>query len=127
MEYVAIVVVLLILQYSYFGYAVGSARVTTGTKAPSMDGPPEFMAAFRVHQNTGEMLLAVYPAMLVCAYFAYDWLAAAGGLVFLLSRFWYRAAYLKDAGRRGAPFIIGFAAMMIMAFGGLIGAVADLL
>lgn len=123
MEYVAIVIVLLVLQYAWFGFKVGQARVKTETSAPRMDGPEAFMRANRVHQNTGEMLIALIPAMLVFAHYTHALAAAIGGAIFLLSRFWYDSAYRNNPSSRGAAFIIGFAAFAIMAIGGLVGIV----
>lgn len=126
MEYVAMVIVLLVLQYVWFAFKVGQVRVKTDTPAPRMDGPEAFLRANRVHQNTGEMLIALIPAMLVFAHYAHATAAAIGGVIFLLSRFWYDSAYRTNPGKRGAAFITGFAVFVILAVGGLVGIVMSI-
>ncbi len=53
--------------------------------------------------------------------------AAGLGAVYIVARFVYRAAYMKDPSGRGAGFSIGFLATVAMVLGGLVGAVMKLL
>ena len=47
MELVAIITVLALMQFVFFGIRVGQMRGKHGVKAPDMTGDPEFMRMFR--------------------------------------------------------------------------------
>ena len=127
MEAIAIVTVLAALQVFWFAFMVGSARVKSGVSAPACSGPPEFERANRVHQNTLEQFVLVVPAMWVFGIYVHDLIAAGLGLLFVVGRFVYRSAYLKDPKTRSAGFGIGAVAFAVLAIGGLIGAGMNLL
>jgi hypothetical protein len=80
-----------------------------------------------VQQNTLEQLVVFLPSLWLFAWFVDARWAAVIGLVFLLGRFVYRAAYLKDPGKRTAGFAIGMLAVLTLGIGALIGAVLRLL
>ena len=80
------------------------------------------MRANRVHLNTVEQYVLVLPAMWIFAMYVHALVAAGLGLVFIIGRFVYRAAYLKDPATRSAGFGIGALAFAVLALGGLIGA-----
>ena len=122
MELVAIVTVLAAIQAFWLAFQVGQARIDAGVKAPNRDGPDAFMRADRVHQNTIEQLVVVLPAMWVFAYYVHHVGAAALGMLFIIGRFVYRSAYLKDPASRGPGFIMGALVFTVLALGGLIGA-----
>ena len=63
MDLVAIIIVLALIQFVYFGIRVGQMRAKHGVKAPEMTGDPEFMRMFRIHQNTMEQLVVFIPAL----------------------------------------------------------------
>ena len=127
MELVAIVTALALLQVFVFAFQVGQARVKYEVSAPAVSGPAEFERVFRVHQNTVEQLVIFVPSLWLCAYFWRPDVAAGVGLVFVIARQVYRGAYIGDPANRSAGFGIGALAMMILLFGGLVGAVMDLL
>lgn len=127
MEAIAIVTILAALQVFWFAFMVGSARVKTGVRAPACSGPPEFERANRVHLNTLEQYVLVIPAMWIFGLYVHDLIAAGLGLLFIIGRFVYRSAYLKDPKTRSAGFGIGAVAFAVLAIGGLIGAGMDLL
>lgn len=127
MEAIAIVTILAALQVFWFAFMVGSARVKTGVRAPACSGPPEFERANRVHLNTLEQYVLVIPAMWIFGLYVHDLIAAGLGLLFIIGRFVYRSAYLKDPKTRSAGFGIGAVAFAVLAVGGLIGAGMDLL
>ena len=127
MAYLAIVTILLLLQYSYFGFASGMARGKAGLQAPATTGDELFERKFRVHQNTMEQLVAFLPTMWLFAQF-FGYLYASGlGLAFFVGRVIYSISYARDPASRGAGFGIGFLALLIGLFGTLYGAVASLL
>lgn len=121
MEYIAIVTLLVVLQFFLFSFLVGSMRVKHGVKAPAISGHPQFERAFRVQQNTMEQLVVFIPALWIFGYFIDPRWGAGIGLLFLIGRFVYRAAYMKDPGTRTVGFAIGAASIMTLIIGGLIG------
>ncbi len=127
MEWVAIAIVLALLQYSWFGIEVGRARARHGCPAPGMVGHEVFERHVRVHENTLEQLAVLIPAILLFAHYVSAPAAAALGLVFVAGRFVYRVGYVRDPGKRGAGFMIGWLATAALLFGGLAGAVGRLL
>ena len=125
MEPIAIVTVLAIFQAFGFAYLVGKQRAKHGVNAPAITGDAEFERAFRVHQNTLEQLIVFIPALWLFGYYVNALVGAGIGLVFIVGRFIYRNAYLKDPSTRGTGFSIGATAMMILMLGGLVGAVVS--
>ena len=123
MELVAIIIVLALMQFVYFGIRVGQMRAKHGVKAPEMTGDPEFMRMFRIHQNTVEQLVIFLPALWLFGYYVHSLIGAGLGLVFVISRFIYRKGYLGDPTSRATGFGMGALTMMTLLFGGLIGAV----
>ena len=114
MELPAIVTALALLQFTWFSIQVGSMRVKHGVKAPAMSGPPEFERMERVQQNTMEQLVVFLPALWLHAYLVNPLWAAGIGLVFIIGRFIYRAAYLRDPATRSLGFTTGFLATAVL-------------
>jgi len=114
MEAVAIVTVLALVQFVWISVQVGSMRAKHGVKAPAVSGHPEFERMFRVQQNTMEQLVVFLPAIWIFAYFVNPLWSAGFGLVFIIGRFIYRAAYLKDPSSRSAGFTITFLPTAVM-------------
>jgi len=114
MEAVAIVTVLVLAQFFYFGIQAASARGSAGLKAPDMCGEENCDRKFRIHQNTMEQLVVVIPAMWLFAYFVNPLWAAGAGLVYLLGRFVYSAAYTKAPDSRGVGFMMSFLPAAVM-------------
>ena len=127
MDWVIIVTVLALLQYSWFGIEVGAVRGRLGIKAPATSGEPELDRAFRVHYNTMEQLVTFLPLMWIFAHVVNAPWAAGFGLVFLIGRFIYRAAYLKDPATRSTGFTLTFLPSAVMAVWLLVVAVRNLL
>ena len=127
MELVAIITILALLQFVFFGIKTGQMRAKHGVKAPDIIGDPEFMRMFRIHQNTMEQLVVFIPALWIFShYFEPTW-GAGIGLIYIASRFVYFLGYLKDAGDRGKGFGIGFATLMVLTVGSIVGAVMQML
>lgn len=109
MNWVQIVGLLALAQYFYFGALVGRARGKYGVKAPATSGHPQFERAYRVQMNTLEQLVAFLPALFLAGLYWPQWAIAGIGAVFLVGRFLYQFAYLRDPSTRG----LGFALSMI--------------
>ena len=118
---VALLTLLLIMQFMFFMIMVGKARGASDVKAPAMTGDENFERNVRVHLNTMEQLMITLPAMWICGYYYSSTFAATMGLAFLVSRFIYRAAYIADPGKRGTGIMIGTLANVAMILGGLWG------
>lgn len=127
MEWVAIVTVAAMLQFIWFGVRVGQMRAKHEVKAPETAGPPEFMRTYRVHYNTMEQLILFFPSLWMFAYFVDPRLAAALGVLFIISRFMYGSAYVHDPKSRSTGFMAGFFVLVALMGGTVYGAIRDLL
>jgi glutathione S-transferase len=123
MEALAIVTVFALIQSVFFAFQVGKSREEHGVTAPLMTGPDGFLRDFRVHMNTVENLVVFIPALWMFGYFVGAYWAAGIGLVYVISRFMYRAAYTGDPAKRSLPFTIGLACLAILLLGTIVGAV----
>jgi glutathione S-transferase len=127
MAYVDIVTALALIQFLFFGVKVGAAREKYAVKAPAITGNEIFERHFRVQQNTLEALPVLLPALYVfCRYFNPLW-AAALGVVYLIGRAVYAAAYVKDPAKRGAGYGLTLLPIVVLIAGCAIGAVLRLL
>lgn len=127
MEYVTIVTVLALLQFVWFGIEVGSLRAKHEVKAPAMSGTPEFERMFRVHYNTMEQLVLFLPALWLFANMVNPLWAAGIGVVYLVGRIVYRAAYLKDPSGRSLGFALSHLPSAVMLIWVLVKAVLALI
>ncbi|MEP4486929.1 MAG: MAPEG family protein [Halioglobus sp.] len=110
MALVALVTLLLLLQYITFMMLTGKARGASELVAPACVGDLDFEKAYRVQMNTLEQLIVTLPAMWVCAHFFMPVVAAALGLAFFVGRILFRNAYVTDPTKRGPGMIVGFLA-----------------
>ncbi len=110
MIYVALVTILILLQYVFFTMQVGMARGKGDVKAPAISGDETFERYSRVQTNTVEQLMVTLPAMWICAHYFRPDVAAILGVVFLIGRFLYARAYVKDPASRALGFVSGFLA-----------------
>ncbi|MCH8249580.1 MAG: MAPEG family protein [Proteobacteria bacterium] len=123
MEAVVIVTVLALAQYMFFGVQVGAARQKSGVKAPATTGETQFECVNRVHQNTLEQLIVFIPALWIYAHYVDPLWGAGIGVVYLIGRFVYRAAYLKDPSTRTLGFSLSYLPGAVMSLWVLVVAV----
>lgn len=124
MEFVALVTLLLLVQYLFFMMMCGMARSRGQVQAPAVSGDEMFERAFRVQMNTVEQLLVTLPALWLSAYYFSANIACGLGLLFFLGRILYRAGYMADPGKRGPGMMVGFlanVALVLTALWGVIG------
>lgn len=114
MEYVVAVVMLALLQYTWFGIEVGRARGRFEVPAPATTGHENFERFFRAHQNTTEQLVVFLPAMFASAYLVNETLAAAMGLLFVIGRLMYFRGYTNPEKSRSLGFGLGLIANTVM-------------
>lgn len=133
MALLIIVLVAILMQYNFFGMRVGAARVKYDIKAPAIVGHPEFERHYRIQQNTLEQLVVFIPMYLSFAIMAEQqgWpgneIASALGVLWIVGRFIYAGAYIKDPAKRGAGFLTGFAATALLMIGTVVAAVMSLM
>jgi uncharacterized membrane protein YecN with MAPEG domain len=122
MELVAMVTLLVALEYFYLAIMVGKCRGERGIAAPSIIGDEKFERVFRVQQNTLEQLIIFFPALWIFAYYVSTTIGAGLGLVFLFGRILYARGYVQHPDKRGPGFTIGSLALLGLLVGGLVGA-----
>ncbi len=127
MELVAIVILLMLVEFMGFSFAVGRARQKFEVPAPATTGHPEFERYFRAQMNTLEQLVIVIPAMLIYAHFGNPTIAAVAGLVFVIGRLLYFRGYVADPKKRSSGFAIGWFASLYLLVAALVGAVRSVL
>jgi glutathione S-transferase len=127
MEFVAIVIVLALVQYFVFGMLVGKARGTYEVHAPAMSGHPVFERYYRVHQNTLEMLVMFIPSIVLFSYLVRPDIAAAIGAIYLIGRIIYLRAYVSDPSKRGLGFMVSMLPVLVLLLGSGVAAVISLL
>ena len=114
MEYVVAVVMLALLQYTWFTIEVGRARGRFEVPAPATSGNENFERFFRAHQNTTERLVVFLPAIFACAYLVNETLAAAMGLLFVVGRLMYFRGYTDPEKSRSLGFGLGLIANAVL-------------
>ncbi|HKQ13231.1 MAG TPA: MAPEG family protein [Steroidobacteraceae bacterium] len=126
MPYVAIVTVLALLQFFWFGWQVGVARTKYNIAAPAVSGNDIFERVFRVHMNTLEQLVVFLPALWIFASYISPLWAAGLGVVFIIGRAVYARTYVKDPKSRSAGFAMTSLPVLALLVGILIWAVMAL-
>ena len=121
MEYATLIVLLALLQYVWFTVRVGSTRGKYNVDAPACEGNETWERCFRVQQNTMEQLIMLIPATYAFAYYTSSFWVLVPGLVFILGRFLYSAAYLKDPKTRAPGMIMTIASNVTLILGALVG------
>jgi uncharacterized MAPEG superfamily protein len=100
MEYTALVVLLALVQFTWFTLRVGAARSKYGVTAPKTSGNENWERLFRVQQNTMEQLVLFIPTMLIFSFYVSAKWGLLPGILFLVGRQLYSYEYInKPAGR----------------------------
>ncbi|HZX71965.1 MAG TPA: MAPEG family protein [Rhodanobacter sp.] len=110
----ALVTLLTVLLLFGTVWAVGRARGKYQIKAPAVSGHPAFERAYRAQMNTLEQTVLFLPTLWLAAHYGFSGWAGIAGLVWLVGRVWYAAAYLSDAGKRGPGFALGMLAWLVL-------------
>ena len=121
MAYVHLVVVLALLEFLLFGYAVGRARTRYKVPAPAMSGHEVFDRYFRAQMNTLEQLVVFLPSLWLFAHYINAWAAVALGLLFIVGRALYFRGYVQAAESRHAGFVLSAIPNVTLLIGALIG------
>ena len=126
MPYVAIVTVVALLQFFWFGWQMDMARDKYNITAPAVSGNEIFERVFRVHMNTLEQLMVFLPALWIFASYISPLWAAGIGAVFIVGRALYARSYVKDPKSRSAGFALTALPELALLIGILIWAVMAL-
>ena len=121
MAYVHLVIVLALLEFLLFGYAVGRARTRYKVPAPAMSGHEVFDRYFRAQMNTLEQLVVFLPSLWLFAHYINAWAAVALGLLFIVGRALYFRGYVQAAESRHAGFVLSAIPNVTLLIGALIG------
>jgi glutathione S-transferase len=123
MPLVHIVICLALFEFLYFGFAVGGARGRYKVAAPATTGNETFERYHRVHMNTLEQLIVFIPSILLFGTYLSPYIAAGLGILFIVGRAIYFAAYVRDPKKRSLGYAVTALPMLILLFGGLYGAI----
>jgi len=127
MAYVALVTLLILIQYFFFMMQTGMARGKDTVVAPAITGDEMYERKSRVQTNTLEQLIITLPALMICAHYFRPDVAAVLGWVFIIGRFVYSYSYTKEPKTRGLGFMIGFLANVALIGCGLYGIISSMI
>ncbi len=114
MEYATIIVMLALVEYTWFTIRTGGRRGKYEIEAPATSGHPDFEKAFRVQQNTMEQLVIFIPATYAFAWYVNPLWVLVPGALFIVGRLLYSGAYLKDPKKRAPGMIMTLFANAVM-------------
>ncbi len=127
MHWVALIVLLAVLQSAVLAGMVGWARDKYKVAAPAITGNEIFERYFRVHYNSNEQLIIFLPSIwLFATYLSPTW-AAILGAIYLVGRVIYAVGYIRSPVQREIGFIISGVANAILVLGALYGVICALL
>lgn len=127
MTYVALVTLVILMQYIFFTVQAGIARGKADIKAPAMHGDENYERCNRIQSNTLEMLIVTLPAMWLCAHYFRADVASIFGIIFVIGRFLFAAAYLNEPTKRGPGMMLSMLPNVAMIGCAMFGAVSQLL
>jgi glutathione S-transferase len=96
-------------------------------RRPATTGHPEFERKLRVQENMLEQLIVFLPALWIFCLTVQPLVGAALGIVFVIGRILYSAAYAADPSKRSLGFGLGIFPTLILLIGGLVGVIRDML
>jgi glutathione S-transferase len=121
MENATLIVLIALMQYTWFTVRVGANRGKYNIDAPACKGDEAWERLFRVQQNTLEQLIVFIPAAFAFAYYLSGTWVLAAGATFIIGRFLYSAKYLKDPKTRAPGMLLTMGANAVLVVGGLAG------
>jgi glutathione S-transferase len=127
MNWVALEVLLAVLQSAVFGGMVAVARSRYKVSAPAISGNEVFERYFRVHYNSNEQLIIFLPSLwLFSTFISLRW-AAILGAIYLVGRVIYAVSYIGAPTKRSLGFNMTLFPNVVLLLGALYGVVRALL
>lgn len=123
MKFTALVTVAALALTFGFSGSVGAMRRRLGIRAPATVGHLDFEKANRVHYNTIEQLVLFIPLLWLASGVIGDIPAAGIGVVWLVGRLIYSAAYRRDPEKRAPGMLVTMLASAVLGISALWGIV----
>jgi uncharacterized MAPEG superfamily protein len=123
----ALITMLALLVYVWNFMAAGRARGKHQILAPATTGHPEFERKLRIQQNMLEQLMIFLPSLWIFCLTVQPLIGAILGLIFVIGRIIYSAAYAADPAKRSVGFGLGMLPTLILMVGALAGVIRDFL
>lgn len=120
MEKAVLVILLALVQYTWFSLRVGIARGKYGVNAPQTTGDENWERLFRVQQNTMEQMILFVPGMLAFAFYVSALWSLVPGLVYLVGRQLYSYEYVSNPKSRTPGMAMTLLANAVLVAGALI-------
>ena len=127
MLYVHLAILLALVEFVVFGFAVARARTRYNVPAPAVSGHEVFERYFRVQMNTLEQLVVFLPAILLFGRYVSAPVAAALGALFIIGRALYFQGYVRAAEKRHIGFGLSAFPNLVLLVGALLGVLRVLL
>ena len=109
-----------LLVYYFTLLRAGMARGKFDIKAPSHDGPEEYVMHVRVHHNTLEHLILFLPGLWLFSFAVDPVWATIIGILWPIGRIRYALSYYKDAEKRGPGLYLSMPPIYIYVLGSFI-------
>tara|TARA_B100001248_G_scaffold57208_2_gene38174 strand:+ start:2688 stop:3083 length:396 start_codon:yes stop_codon:yes gene_type:complete len=109
-----------LLVYYFTLLRAGMARGKFDIKAPSHDGPEEYVRHVRVHHNTLEHLILFLPGLWLFSFAVDPIWATIIGILWPIGRIRYALSYYKDAEKRGPGLYLSMPPIYIYVLGSFI-------
>lgn len=109
-----------LLVYYFTLLRAGMARGKFDIKAPSHDGPEEYVRHVRVHHNTLEHLVLFLPGLWLFSFAVDPVWATIIGILWPIGRIRYALSYYKDAEKRGPGLYLSMPPIYIYVLGSFI-------
>ena len=109
-----------LLVYYFTLLRAGMARGKFDIKAPSHDGPEEYVRHVRVHHNTLEHLILFLPGLWLFSFAVDPVWATIIGILWPIGRIQYALSYYKDAEKRGPGLYLSMPPIYIYVLGSFI-------
>lgn len=127
MPYVAIVTVIALLEFLWFGLLVAQARTRYGVAAPATTGNETFERYYRVQMNTLEQLVLFLPSLWIFSHYVSPVWGTPLGVVFIVGRAIYAVSYIRDPKSRALGFTLTALPTLALMIGILVWAVRALI
>lgn len=109
-----------LLVYYFTLLRAGMARGKFDIKAPSHDGPEEYVRHVRVNHNTLEHLILFLPGLWLFSFAVDPVWATIIGILWPIGRIRYALSYYKDAEKRGPGLYLSMPPIYIYVLGSFI-------